>query len=108
MLARLLMSFLSIRRIVRTAEAVPGDPQHGGIVSKRFRVLVSSDIDGPLCFGMLRPVILLPKSLYTDGTPEELRMVLSHELAHVERRDGWINLFQRIVESFLFFHPWVW
>jgi ankyrin repeat protein len=53
-------------------------------------------------------MILLPQDMYKNGTPESLQMILSHELAHIERRDCWANLFQRIIESLFFFHPFVW
>ena len=40
--------------------------------------------------------------------PQQLEMVLLHELAHVRRYDNLVNLLQRIVESLLFFQPMVW
>jgi outer membrane protein assembly factor BamA len=40
--------------------------------------------------------------------PDMLEAVLAHELAHIRRHDLWINLFQRIVETLLFYHPAVW
>ena len=33
---------------------------------------------------------------------------MAHELAHVRRWDHWVNVVQRIIEAFLFFHPAVW
>jgi hypothetical protein len=44
----------------------------------------------------------------TGWSPEEIEMVLLHELAHVRRWDNLLNLVQRIIESLLFFHPAVW
>ncbi len=43
-----------------------------------------------------------------DGNEGELEQVLRHELAHVNRRDDWGNLWQQIIEAGLFFHPAVW
>ena len=34
--------------------------------------------------------------------------MIAHELAHVRRRDLWVNLFQRLTETLLFYHPAVW
>jgi len=34
--------------------------------------------------------------------------VIAHELAHIRRFDLWFNLFQRFVETLLFYHPAVW
>ena len=49
------------------------------------RVRVTDDGCAPLTYGVLRPVILLPRALLQD---EDTRcMVLAHELAHIRRRD---------------------
>lgn len=62
----------------------------------------------PVVIGFFKPTILLPVSLATQLTPDELSAILSHELAHLRRFDLIVNLLQRIVESLLFFHPVVW
>ena len=53
-------------------------------------------------------MILLPPAALTGWSPDEIEMVLLHELAHVRRWDNLINLAQRCIESLLFFHPAVW
>ncbi len=62
----------------------------------------------PTVIGVLRPMILLPATLTTGLTTDELSAILSHELAHIRRYDLWMNLLQRVIESLLFFHPVVW
>ncbi len=62
----------------------------------------------PTVIGVLRPMILLPGSLLTGLSTEELTAILGHELAHIRRHDLWMNLLQRLIESLLFFHPVVW
>jgi beta-lactamase regulating signal transducer with metallopeptidase domain/protocatechuate 3,4-dioxygenase beta subunit/Leucine-rich repeat (LRR) protein len=62
----------------------------------------------PVVVGVLRPVILLPTILATGLTADQLRAVLLHELAHVRRYDLVVNVLQRVIEAFLFFHPAVW
>lgn len=47
--------------------------------------------------------MVLPDDLLDSD--ERLRMVLTHELVHLKQFDDWINLFCRIIGSFLFFHP---
>lgn len=69
--------------------------------------LLSDAVGGPACFGLMRPVILLPRQLYRDTTPGELCRVLCHELAHLRRRDPWVCLGQRLLEAVLFYHPGV-
>ncbi len=53
-------------------------------------------------------MILLPVAALSGWSPDQLEMVLLHELAHVRRWDTLVNLIQRLVESALFFHPAVW
>ncbi len=58
--------------------------------------------------GLLRPMVLVPIAWLTEMTPEVLEAVIAHELAHISRHDVWFNLFQRFVETLLFYHPAVW
>src|SRR5436853_1361988 len=41
-------------------------------------------------------------------TPDDIRLVLAHELAHVKRHDLAWNGLAAIVHSLLYFHPLVW
>ncbi len=77
-------------------------------LGKRVAVAVCDRIAAPVLIGILRPIILLPPAALTGYSPDEIEMVLLHELAHVRRWDNLVNLLQRIVESLLFFHPAVW
>ena len=69
---------------------------------------VSSAIAGPVTVGALRALVLLPLSAATNLGPDELEVVLAHELAHVRRADFLWNLIQTLVETLFFFHPAVW
>ncbi len=71
--------------------------------------LVLGERDGaPAVVGWLRPVVWLPFVALTGLSPEQLRAVLAHELAHVRRYDFAVNVLQRCIESLLFYHPAVW
>ena len=69
------------------------------------RVGYSEHIHAPVTVGIFHPVILLPADIQDWATPEERQAVVLHELAHVERRDPIVNLFQTLVGAVLFFHP---
>ena len=69
---------------------------------------VSSAVTGPVTVGALRALVLLPVSAATSLSPDELEVVLAHELAHVRRADFFWNLVQTLVETLFFFHPAVW
>lgn len=66
------------------------------------------DIVVPTVIGVLRPMILLPISVSTGLNAEQIEALLAHELAHIRRYDHLVNIFQRVIEAILFFHPCVW
>ncbi len=71
-------------------------------------VRTSTDVAGPMLTGVLRPVVLLPARWQASPRPEHLRMALTHEYAHIRRRDllwNWLPALARIV---FWFHPLVW
>jgi hypothetical protein len=62
----------------------------------------------PKVVGLVKPTILVPMSALTGLLPDEVEMILAHELAHVRRYDTWVNLVQRLAEAALFFNPALW
>jgi hypothetical protein len=77
-------------------------------VRARVGIAICDRIAAPVLIGILRPIILLPPAAITGWSPDEIEMVLLHELAHVRRWDNLVNLLQRCIESLQFFHPAVW
>ena len=64
-------------------------------------------IDSPVITGLLKPVLLLPHSAET-WHDETLRMVMLHELGHVQRRDLWASLVGQVACALHWFNPLVW
>ena len=62
----------------------------------------------PLTFGWLKPVVLIPASLLTQLSPEQIEMIVLHELAHIRRYDYLWSLGQSVAEVVLFYHPAYW
>jgi ankyrin repeat protein/beta-lactamase regulating signal transducer with metallopeptidase domain len=108
MVVRLAVGWYRLRHVRRAATAAPPRERLPGANRRKPPVLLSSELEGPACFGVFRPVVLLPRDMYEGATPRDLHMVLAHEFAHIERGDCWANLLQRIVEAAFFFHPLVW
>ena len=71
-------------------------------------ILVSPLVKVPGAIGFLRPAVVLPPWLAEDLTAIELKYVVLHELAHLQRWDDWTTLAQKLVKAILFFHPGVW
>lgn len=59
----------------------------------------------PLTVGYLKPVILVPAGMLAAIPADQVEAILLHELAHIKRKDYFINIFQSIVEVFFFFNP---
>jgi beta-lactamase regulating signal transducer with metallopeptidase domain len=76
--------------------------------SAGVRLLVSESARVPAAFGFHRAAIVFPAWCLREMSPAELQPILIHELAHLERRDDWTNLLQKLVRAVLFFHPAVW
>jgi beta-lactamase regulating signal transducer with metallopeptidase domain len=72
------------------------------------KLCVSSKITVPAAIGFFKPVVVLPTWLPDELTSAELSQVVLHELAHLQRRDDWTNLAQRVVKALLWFHPAAW
>src|SRR5579862_7076518 len=75
---------------------------------RRFSLCTSENVEVPAAIGLVEPVIVLPKWLIQELSPEELEQILLHEFAHLRRRDDWTNLIQQLVKALFFFHPAVW
>jgi len=66
---------------------------------------LSNEIRSPILIGVLRPMIVFPADIAAWTSPAERCVMLRHELAHVARRDHYVNLFQTILGAVFFFHP---
>ncbi len=75
---------------------------------KSVRVLLSDLVSVPTAIGIFRPVILMPISLQTGLSMQEVESILAHELAHIRRNDYLINIFQSVAEILFFYHPAMW
>ncbi len=70
-------------------------------------IAVSSEVDAPAVVGVFKPVIVLP-STSASWDAERRRIVLAHERAHVEQRDGVAVLLGQLAAALYWFQPLVW
>jgi beta-lactamase regulating signal transducer with metallopeptidase domain/5-hydroxyisourate hydrolase-like protein (transthyretin family) len=78
---------LNVHRVVRFLE------NHGSVV--------------PMTWGVFRPVVMVPID-WRQWTPDRIRLVVLHELAHVARLDVVYQTLARIVCAVFWFHPLSW
>lgn len=76
-------------------------------IKKEIRVYFSELVQSPLTIGFFKPLILLPFATLNSLTTEQMEAVLLHELAHIKRADYLINIIQTIIETILFFNPFI-
>jgi beta-lactamase regulating signal transducer with metallopeptidase domain len=71
------------------------------------RLLQSPEIPVPVCMGSIHPCILLPD--HAPAWPaEQLESVLTHELAHIARRDVLWQMLSRLACAIYWLHPLAW
>lgn len=77
-------------------------------LDSKVELLISQKARVPMVIGFVKPLVLLPAASVAQLSIEQLETILLHELAHIKRNDYLINILQTIVETILFFNPFVW
>jgi hypothetical protein len=77
-------------------------------IRRTIHILETATLQIPAVVGWFDPVVLVPAGILGHLTGDQLRAVLTHELAHLRRYDHLVNLVQCLTEALLFFHPAVW
>ncbi len=77
-------------------------------IAAQVTLRLTNEMRSPCVCGFARPVILLPAALPPELWPQGLRTILTHELAHIKRRDAWVSLAQTVLQVAYFWHPLVW
>ena len=88
-------------------------PAGGGCAARwqrehpRVSVRVSDRISGPLVYGLIRPVILLPRGM-DRGDETALGYILTHEYEHIRHLDGLTKLVLAAALCVHWWNPAVW
>ena len=71
-------------------------------------VYVSIRVDVPMVTGFIKPAVLLPISMFSALSPDQIETIILHELRHIRNKDHYINFLQGLTEILFFFHPATW
>lgn len=71
-------------------------------------VVITDKVQSPALLGFIRPRLLLPQQTLAALTPQELRHVFLHELAHVKRMDIFCNWTITFLQILHWFNPLLW
>jgi len=116
MLARLSAGMLQLFSLKRNAVSQPDAALNElwlALKSKMrwngpVQLLISAQAQVPMVIGFLKPIVLLPAVTVSQLSTEQVETILLHELVHLKRYDYFINILQTVVETILFFNPFVW
>jgi bla regulator protein BlaR1 len=76
-------------------------------IRKPVYVWMSELVSSPVTIGYLKPVILLPIAAVNHLSTQQIEAVLLHELSHIKRYDYFINLLTKLIQTVLYFNPFV-
>lgn len=115
LLARWIGAWIAARQLLRTATPLrssqwaallDAESRRMGLV-QRVRLYRIDRVITPLTLGILRPVVLLPAD--AEGwSHERRRMVLVHELSHIQRRDCLLQAVGQAACALHWFNPLAW
>ncbi len=113
MILRMLAGWLRVRKLCRAARQADSPSLLNAIAwvnqqhprQADLRVLISDQISTAFVAGLWHHVILVPRSYLEVLSEEELFSVLSHEVAHLIRRDLVVGFLQRVIGAVYWPHP---
>lgn len=76
-------------------------------LNKTIVLLESQLVKVPSVTGIFKPIILLPIGMLSQLPQDQVEAILLHELAHIRRKDYFVNLLQSFAEIVFFFNPGV-
>ncbi|HEY6490900.1 MAG: M56 family metallopeptidase [Terracidiphilus sp.] len=71
-------------------------------------LLLSESALEPGIVGVLKPKLVWPRRISETLSEEQIRAILAHEVAHVQRRDNLAAVLHMVVEAVFWWHPLVW
>ena len=109
---RILRSWIAARQLVRRSRSIDLAPRAMAIFAQAAhrrnialpRLRQSDRTISPVVIGARRPVLLLPAG-FDRLKDDEIQAALSHEFAHLARRDYLVNIVCQIVALPLAWHP---
>jgi beta-lactamase regulating signal transducer with metallopeptidase domain len=105
-LGRLFLSGRQMRALLRNSVPVPFhalDEEIQPVVTRSGKrsveIRLSDAVDAPSVIGFFRPAVVVPSSLWTELAPSDLKQIILHEMAHLDRGDDWTNLLQKLLRA---------
>lgn len=71
------------------------------------KLVQSCELSGPVSYGLLRAAIVVPDGFF-DAEPAIIDAAINHEIAHLKRRDCWLQLIADLVLACNWCNPLAW
>jgi len=109
-------SLTQLKRIKKhSSSLIPEEWQHilnkaitKAKLSSKINLLTSDQISSAITIGFIKPLIIFPTAYINHISTKEAEEILLHELAHIKRYDYIVNILLIVMETLLFFNPFVW
>jgi beta-lactamase regulating signal transducer with metallopeptidase domain len=95
------------RLSVQDVQSLLGDSNAGDSQRPLPAVWISDAAEGPFCWQLHQPTAVLPRFLF-EGSRDDLRHVLVHELEHLNTNHPFQLFLQHLAQCVCWFHPAVW
>jgi len=76
-------------------------------IKRRVRIIMQKHVKTPSLFGLFYPKIILPEYV-SNLSDSHLEYIILHELSHMKRWDGIINLLLLALQTIYWFNPLTW
>jgi beta-lactamase regulating signal transducer with metallopeptidase domain len=73
--------------------------------ARHARLCVSDRVEVPVAVGLFDGMVVVPQHVLDEFEPGDVDRFVLHELAHLERRDDWTAVVQRLIQIAMFFNP---
>ncbi len=73
--------------------------------SRKVHLGFTNHLEGPVTFGWMEPIILMPFAMLNQLSTEEIKFILLHEIAHIIRHDFIVHIIIEIAQMILCFNP---
>ena len=111
-LGRLVVAGIEMRKLRRASTLISYhdlNPEIRELVSRSgagpIEIRLSDALDTPSVAGFLRPAIMMPRALWSELEIADLKQIILHEKAHLDRGDDWTNLLQKLLRALCPLNP---
>jgi beta-lactamase regulating signal transducer with metallopeptidase domain len=116
MAIRWLMAWTRLQRLIRQSKPANSIDVESAFLaacrvsrcnSQAVRLVTSQSIATPAVAGIRQPTIVIPETLLSSVSNQQLLLIFVHELAHISRRDQVMLVLQQVARVLFWAHPLV-